>query len=230
MTVTEILIDMNNTLRIKETEEQKVYVSTDTHLNHDRPFIWESRGYLSSKDHTDSIITDINSIVRPNDILIHCGDFCLNTTEKQFEELLSRILCQNIYYIWGNHNNPLWNIYRREVAKLQNTESLEFGQREVYPFRYRNMVFMGNYIESLINGRCFVFAHYPIYVFNFMKDGAIHCCGHSHYNLPLSQAEDKTSKIIDVGWDGFRQPYSIKEIIAIADTKGTMKVDHHKKD
>lgn len=227
---------MNATVRITETEDRKVYVTSDTHFNHDKPFIWEARGYTSSKHHTDSIIEDINSLVRPNDILIHNGDLCLNTTEEQCNVLLSRINCQNIYMIWGNHNNPLWKIYQREAANfLKGLVGNDWDvvnpvpNVEVYPLRYRNLMFMGNYMEALINGKCFIFSHYPIYVFNYMKDGAIHCCGHSHYSLPLSQAEDKTAKIIDVGWDGFNQPYTIKELIAIADTKGLMKVDHHQK-
>jgi len=221
---------MINTLKIKETEERKVYITSDTHFNHDREFIWGVRGYLNNQDHTDSIINDINSLVRPNDILIHCGDFCLNTTREMLDVLLDRINCQNIYYIWGNHNNPLQKVYNERCSLLNlGKEEPGVSNTEVYPIRYKNLVFMGNYMEAFINGRAFVFCHYPIYVWNNMKDGVIHCCGHSHYSLPFSQAEDLTAKILDVGWDGFKQPYSPKEIESIAAKKGLLKVDHHQK-
>jgi len=220
---------MINTLKIKETEERKIYVTTDTHFNHDREFIWGVRGYISNKDHTDSIINDINSLVRPNDILIHNGDFCLNTTREMLDTLLDRINCQNIYYVWGNHNNPLQKIYNEQCSKLLPQTEPDFPITETYPLRYKNLVFVGNYLEAFINGRVYVFCHYPIYVWNGMKDGVIHCCGHSHYNLPFSQADDLTAKVLDVGWDGFKQPYSPKEIVAICEKKGLLKVDHHQK-
>ncbi len=106
---------MNKVLKIKQTAEQKVYWVSDTHLNHNRDFVYEVRGFKSSQEHTDFIINKINEIVRPNDILIHVGDLCLNTEENGLNELLARIQCQNIYLLWGNHNNPLWKIYQREV-------------------------------------------------------------------------------------------------------------------
>lgn len=97
-------------MNIRETEAQKIYVSSDFHLNHDPKSwpvpIWKMRGYESAQHMTDSIIDVTNSIVRPSDILIFLGDWCLNTTKEQFDAQLDRFQCQNIYALWGNHNNP----------------------------------------------------------------------------------------------------------------------------
>lgn len=231
---------MNKVIKIRQTEEQKVYWMSDSHLNHNPKWkvpLWEARGHKSSVEHTDFIINKINEIVRPNDILFHLGDFCLNTEENGLNELLARIHCQNIYLLWGNHNNPLWKIYKRETDKLFNLlqENLfrhncdeNVGEGEIYPFRYKNIIFLGNYAEIVVDGQYFILCHYPIHVFNYMKDGAKMVCGHSHYGLSFSQADNLSSKILDIGWDGFARPLSTEEVLKIMDKKSIfVSGDHH---
>ena len=237
---------MNKILKIRQTDDQKVYWVSDTHLNHNRDFVYEARGFKSSQDHTDFIINKINEIVRPNDILMHAGDFCLNTEESGCNELLARIFCQNIYMLWGNHNNPLWKIYQREIAKQFYTKGYiekdlmgdvhgtgferPLTDVEIYPFRYKNVVFFGNYLEVTVDGQYFVMAHYPIHVWNYVKDGAKMICGHSHYGLPFSQADNFNAKILDIGWDGYGRPLSTQEVLNIMDKKVIFETgDHHKK-
>jgi calcineurin-like phosphoesterase family protein len=214
---------MNKELKFKQSDDQKIYGVSDTHLNHNREFIWGARGYPDSKSHTDGVINSINDNVRANDILLHLGDICLNTDESGFNNLLGRINCQNIYMLWGNHNNPTWRVYQNAIKEEYGRDDIE-----IYPFRYRNVIFIGNYAEALLDGHLFVLHHYPIYVFNYMKDGAKHLCGHSHYGLEFSKATNLKSKILDIGWDGFKKPLSLNEILAIMDTKEVFDAgDHH---
>jgi calcineurin-like phosphoesterase family protein len=228
---------MNKVLKIKQTDDQKVYWVSDTHLNHNPKWevpLWEARGHKSSQEHTDFIINKINEIVRPNDILIHVGDFCLNTEEHECNEFLERIQCQNIYLLWGNHNNPLWKIYQREISKkyLELDDGFSNGTLindiEVYPFRYKSIIFLGNYAEIIVDGHYFSVCHYPIYVWNYVKHGANMICGHSHYGLPFSQADNLNAKILDVGWDGYAKPLSTQEVLDIMDKKTIFETgDHH---
>ena len=226
---------MNRVLRFRQTPEQKVYWLSDTHLNHNRDFVFGVRGFKSGQDMTDGIINKVNEIVRPNDILMHAGDFCLNTEEGGLNSLLARINCQNIYMTWGNHNNPLWKIYQREVKNLLGQFESRDGfcmdeDVEIYPFKYKNITFLGNYVELTVDGQYFVMCHYPIHVWNYVKDGAKMICGHSHYGLPFSQAANLKAKILDVGWDGYSRPLSTEEVLAIMDTKELFDTgDHHKK-
>ena len=229
---------MNKVMRIRQTPEQKVYWVSDTHLNHNPKWkvpLWEARGHKSSKDHTDFIINKINEVVRPNDILFHLGDFCLNTSESEFEEFLVRIQCQNIYYLWGNHNSRIFEAYKREVRTWLTPVNGLYSignlclEMEVYPFRYKNIVFLGNYAEVAVDGHYFVAAHYPIHVWNYLKNGAKMICGHSHYGLPFSQSENLDAKILDVGWDGFGRPLSTEEVLAIMNKKKVFVTgDHHR--
>lgn len=137
---------------------------------------------------------------------------------------------------WGNHNNPLWKIYRREVSEkyleLDNgfSSGMYVEDIEVYPFRYKNLVFIGNYAEITVDGQYFILCHYPIHVWNYVKDGAKMICGHSHYGLPFSQMDNLDAKILDVGWDGFSRPLSTKEVLDIMNKKAIFETgDHHKK-
>jgi len=215
---------MNKLLKFKQTDDQKVYFVSDTHYNHNPKWpvpLWAQRGYNSVEEMNEDEITQINAIVRPNDILFHLGDITLNCNEEQFETFIARLNCQNIYLFWGNHNAPVWTIYKREIA------SKYMDDIEVYPLRYKNVIFLGNYQEITVDGQYMILGHYPISVFNYMKDGAWHLCGHSHYNFDPSTAENKTSKILDVGWEGLKRPYNMDEIRGIMNSKGIVAVDHH---
>jgi calcineurin-like phosphoesterase family protein len=215
---------MNKLLKFKQTDTQKVYFVSDTHYNHNPKWevpLWMQRGYASVEEMNLDEIEQINKIVRPDDILFHLGDISLNCNEQQFEDFIGKLNCKNIYLLWGNHNAPCQAIYKREVT-VKYMEDIE-----VYPFKYKNIIFLGNYQEITVDGQYIVLAHYPISVFNYMKDGAWHLCGHSHYNFDLSTAENKTSKILDVGWEGLKRPYTMEEVRNIMNSKGIVAVDHH---
>jgi calcineurin-like phosphoesterase family protein len=225
---------MNKLLKFRQTDEQKVYFVSDLHHCHNPKWkvpLWEQRGYKDVNEMNEDQIETINKIVRPNDILWHLGDLTLNCSEQQFEEFISKIKCQNIYCLWGNHNSPTWATYQRETQKVQeflksvyNTSEL----MEIYPLRYKNLIFFGNYQEMTVDGQYIILDHYPTYVFNHMKDGAWHLCGHSHYNLPFSKADNLESKVIDVGWDGKLSPYSMDELREIMNKKNIFQSgDHH---
>lgn len=169
---------MNRVLHFKQTEASKVFVVSDTHWNHNPKWpipLWKSRGYSSVEESNEHMINAINAKVGENDTLIHLGDITLNCSEEQFEYFIGSIKCKNIYLLWGNHNSPSWNIYQREVKKLYFTRGYtEYnydsnGQKqvcgmpielpatdiEVYPFRYKNIIFMGNYAEVTVDGKHF---------------------------------------------------------------------------
>jgi calcineurin-like phosphoesterase family protein len=216
---------MNKLLKFKQTDDCKHYFISDLHHFHNPPWtipLWKARGYDSHIDMNDDQVLQINSMVRPDDVLWHLGDITLNCTETQFEEFLSKIKCQNIYSLFGNHNNPSWAIYQREVRKIIDRDV------EIYPLRYKNFVFHGNYQEILIDGQYMVLQHYALTVWNYMKDGAYMIHGHSHGNLPQSLPnESSKGKILDVSWDIFLKPVSFNQINEIMKKKNIITVDHH---
>lgn len=204
-------------LNIRDKEDQKIYVTSDLHLGHQRDFVWKARGYNSVQEHDAGVIATLNEVVRPNDILLFLGDLCLNTTHQQLDAYLDSIKCQNIWMLWGNHNNPHEkSVYRKLVPE---------GER--YPVKYKNLTYYGHYLELILNGQYVVLMHYPILVWNEMKHGAWMLCGHSHYGCPQTTADNLYGKILDVGWDGHSKPWSFEEIATVMDGKRFKAVDAH---
>lgn len=236
---------MNKILRFRQSDKQKVYIVTDLHYNHDPKWpipLWKARGYESRDEMNKDIVAKINATVGADDILINLGDISLNIDEAGFNAFLDSIVCQNMYLLWGNHNNPAWAIYKRkvndwfasigqglmapEIESAKNVSDADF-LHEIYPFKYKNVTFVGNYLEVIIDGKYCVLQHFPLDIWNEMKNGAIHLCGHSHYNYPETRADYKDAKKLDCSWDGLKRPYAFNEIVQIMNTKSIPKLDHH---
>lgn len=208
-------------LKLTHNDSHRVYFTSDTHFNHDQKFIYESRGYKNRYEHNDALIEKINEVVRPQDTLIHLGDFCLNITPPEFNEILARINCNNIAYIWGNHNSCIRRYYEDAVTT-------EYGKDiEVYPYAVGKLTYLGYYKELIVNGHMIVIHHYPHQIWNQMQKGAWQLSGHSHYSNPTTQLDHPDNKILDVGWDGHCKPLSFPEIQKIMMNKNHIKQDKH---
>jgi calcineurin-like phosphoesterase family protein len=208
-------------LKLTHNDSHKVFFTSDTHFRHNQSFIFESRGYKDRYEHDDALIAKINEVVRPEDTLIHLGDFCLNITPPEFNEILARINCQNIAYIWGNHNSCIRRSYEDAVAT-------EYGKDiEVYPYAIGKLTYLGYYKELIVNGHMIVIHHYPHQIWNQMQKGAWQLSGHSHYSNPTTQLDHPDNKILDVGWDGHGKPLSFPEIQKIMVNKNHIKQDKH---
>jgi len=140
-------------LKINHSDNHRVFFTSDTHFNHDKEFIYGSRGYSNRYEHNDALITKINEVVRPQDTLFHLGDFCLNITPPEFEEILRRINCNNIAYIWGNHNSCIRRIYEETLAG-----EFQRNDIEVYPYAVGKITYLGYYKELIVNGQ-FIITH-----------------------------------------------------------------------
>lgn len=209
-------------LRLKHSEQQRVFFTSDSHFGHNQNFIYEKRGYTSVTHHNDVLFDTINGLVRSEDILIHLGDFCLNTTSSEFEEYLSRIQCQNILYIWGNHNSRIRNVYEDTIQKQSGRRDLE-----IYPITYRNITFLGYYKELIINDQMIVINHYSIYSWNSMRNGSWCLHGHEHCTVTDHLPNGDGGKILDVGWDYYKSPVSFDEIQKIMNKKQIKSIGHH---
>lgn len=210
-------------LKFTDSDDSKLFVCADTHLNHNPSWkenkIWETRGYISAEEMTTGIIRQINDTCLTTDKLLIVGDFCLNTSEEQFLSLIRRIN-PKIYFLRGNHNNPWEKMYLNFC--LEN-----FGY-EVSGIEWLDKItYLGDYQLFTWNKQMFCTTHFPMYVFDYMKHGCIALVGHSHGSCQLSHPENKTSKMIDTGWDVWKKPISFNEIMQCANKKQIFKADHH---
>ena len=209
-------------LKLNHNDDHRVFFTSDTHFNHDKPFIYEARGYKNRYEHNDALIAKINEVVRPQDTLIHLGDFCLNITPPEFEEILRRINCQTIYYIWGNHNSCIRRSYEETLMSQYQRNDIE-----VYPYTIGKLTYLGYYKELIVNGHMIVIHHFPHLIWNQMQKSAWQLSGHSHYTNPTTQVDHPDNKILDVGWDGHEKPLSFPEIQKVMMNKNHIKRDDH---
>lgn len=219
-----------------DSEDCKLYISSDWHLNHAKEFMWGKRGYKSAKDHTDSIIDTINQTCRPQDICLHLGDFCLNTHPAEVYSLIDRIHCKQ-WWLKGNHNNPWEKKYQLDCyTTFYNDEpachevSSYFSPEMIGYKWYGQVEVWGPYLEFVWNKQPCTFFHFPMAVWNQMHHGAWSLCGHSHYSYPLSRADNFEVKQLDCGWEGHSKPLSFQEIQKIMNKKKITKKDHHDRD
>lgn len=208
-------------------DTRKIFFSADFHIYHNREFVYKPRGFNNTQDHNDYILKEINAYISENDHFYVLGDFALNSTPEQVKEFLSRINCQNIFYIWGNHESSTRKIY--EEAKRAIYPEID---AEIYPITYKNITFLGHYYEISINKQPIILQHFAPLVWNHSHHGSWSCIGHSHGSCKEILPECKNGKILDVGVDVAmktveRPFFNLDEIKKIMDTKHIKICDHH---
>lgn len=200
--------------KFSEEEYDKVFVTSDTHFNHKQEFIWKTRGYNSPEEMTSDMIRVINETVGENGILLHLGDFCLNTDREMYLDIMSKLKIGAIWMVWGNHNNPIQKSYGGSVTQIAASIRGTFVKYLDHYFTFRRA------------RKHFVCFHFPMRIWDGMSHGAMHLCGHSHGTLEISRPEDKTHKVLDCGWDLHKKPLSMKEIEDIMATKDVNNLHH----
>lgn len=102
----------------------EIYLTSDTHFNHNKDFIYERRGFKSIEEMNEKIIENWNSIVKPEDTVYHLGDVMLGDIEAGINCL--KRLNGHIYIAIGNHDTQA---RIRAYAACRNIEAVEFGYR-----------------------------------------------------------------------------------------------------
>ena len=192
-----------------DEEYSKLYVTSDTHFFHKKEFIYKHRGYEDANVMTDDMIDIINTVVGEDGILLHIGDFCLNTSLGEYINILKRLKIGQLWMLNGNHNNP-----HRHFDHAYNGFLFVKELGDYFTFRNKRQEFV-----------CF---HFPIAVWDGAGKGVMHLCGHSHGSYELSLPQNKQHKILDCGWCVHRRPLAIQEVTDIMSTKGVNSLHHAK--
>lgn len=181
----------------------------------------------------EAIIDSINRTVGVGDVLFHLGDYAFGDV-KYYREFRSRINCQNIYLIYGNHDE-------RIIANEYELQSL-FTE-------------CGFYRELTFKSQKIILSHYGFRVWNKSHHESWMLHGHSHGTLspsipgPLVEellnkkkydvlrslargthgTQSANGKTMDVGIDTHPEfrPYSFDEIHEIMKHRKVAEVDGH---
>ena len=168
--------------------KQNVWLTSDLHFYHKKIIDYCYREFDSVKDMNYSIVDTINSVCK-NGMLINLGDFGLGS-EKEIHKLYSKIKVKQIG-ITGNHDKSSL------VNKLSDIINPIFRDKTVLEVHYNGVVYS------------VYLSHKPSAYEYVDDDKSIFIYGHLHEK----EVEDKKWNQINVGWDRFKSPIELKQII-----------------
>lgn len=236
-------------MKIVINKNQNVWFSSDFHYGHSSivrgESKWENkrgcRDFDTLKEHDETLINNINAVVKENDILFFLGDWSFGgfKDNEAFENVYlfrSKLKCKNIHFILGNHDHIIDdNKGDKDGVKPRDLFKSVSQYKEIRIIDDLN----GDGKALKYN---FFLCHYAMRVWNKSHHGAIHLYGHSHNTLdemtPLIANPTwigdgyyiKNYRTMDVGVDchpEFR-PFSFREIIDIMNKRNVeLEVDHH---
>lgn len=165
-----------------------IWFTSDLHIGHDNIRKLANRPFSSVDEMNETIVDNINKLVKPTDILYNLGDVTWFHRKEEIEPWLKRINCKNHYLIKGNHD---W----REL----------YGGCSSY--------FKGIYDlhEITLNKRKIVMCHYELATWNKQLHGSVSLFGHSHSNV-FHRNDDGRKFCLCVEATGY-QPVSIDQIL-----------------
>ena len=136
-----------------------IYFTSDLHLGHDKPFIYEPRGFENVEDMNQTIIKNINRVVSYDDDLYILGDLILGNLEEG-KKLLKQIPGK-VHVILGNHDTQ---------------QKIDFYKSLGWDCQWG--------LLTKINGYSILMSHWPTKTQNFdfkpLKREVINLHGHTH--------------------------------------------------
>lgn len=143
-----------------------IFIVSDLHLGHDKPFIYGARGFENVEDMNETIIRKWNEVVGEEDDVFVLGDLVMGSLEnlRLLEELNGRI-----HIVRGNHDtDSRWDFYQE----------------------LPNVVEVGNSLYLRYDGYKFYLSHYPTIttradVRKPLKKCLVNLCGHTHTKDPF---------------------------------------------
>ena len=139
-----------------------IYITSDFHFGHNKPFLYEPRGFETIWDHDRAIIKNWNKIIKPEDDVYILGDIMLNDNIHGIKCLVQ--LCGNIHIIRGNHDSEQrMELYKHcwNVVEVCEAKFLHYKKYHIF------------------------LSHFPTITSNFdykkpLKSRCLNICGHSH--------------------------------------------------
>jgi len=179
------------------------FLAIITFVSHNREFIYKPRGFDSIDEMNDTIITNHNNTVKPEDDVYLLGDLLLggpDNLEKGLEMISS--LNGRLHLVRGNHDSDKrWEAYAAlpNVVEQQNAIYLNYRKYHFYMSHYPSIT-SNLEKESLHQCTINLYAHTHQHNSNFYMDipYLYHVGLDSHNNTPVNidQAiEDMKQKV-----------------------------------
>lgn len=139
-----------------------IWFTSDLHFGHQKPFLYEPRGFKTIWDHDKKIIENWNSVVDTDDDVYVLGDLMLNNNDNGLYCI--KQLKGRIHIVRGNHDSDTrMLLYKQCYNIVEITEGQFFNWHHYH----------------------FYLSHYPCICSNYdidkpLKARYISLCGHTH--------------------------------------------------
>lgn len=141
-----------------------IWFTSDLHLMHNKPFLYEPRGFTSTEEMCEAIVERWNSVVMDEDTIYNLGDIALSDTEAAIP-YIQRL---KGHQIWLRGNHCTVNRVTRILKTCPNI-SLLAGMDS----SYATVIKSGKW--------SFYLSHYPTLTGNREEwRKVVNLCGHSH--------------------------------------------------
>lgn len=189
-------------------KDKAVWITSDFHFFHRNlcrgTSVWIDRSgcrdFDTIEQMNDTILNNINTVVKPDDVLIHLGDFAFGGRDNVISAR-KNIKCINLIHINGNH----------DIAISKDSELQKL------------FTWVGDYTELKYEHLFFCLFHYPLATWNGKNYGCIMIHGHCHTTVN----KFNNGRIMDVALESNNmKPYNMSEIVKIMNNTPILK-DHH---
>ncbi len=220
------------------SKTHKLLWCSDLHMNHtpnwaDTPPLWKSRGFTSIEEHDSWLRDQWHAMVDEDTIVFDLGDRVFNDPKgERFDQTTRWPGDQRL--INGNHWSGQRQVYLTGINGIQvfGGNVLKADQM-VYPIRINNLTYMGDVLETYIDGVPVFMQHRAPYIWPEIGEGGYALCGHSHGRCEeLNPADTQQGRILDIGVDNAiayngTPFFSWEKVQRIMATKPVVKRDHH---
>ena len=156
-----------------------IYFTADTHFGHRSIIDYVNRPFKTVEEMDQTILDNINKTVSPSDILYILGDFTCGGSYTKCMEYRSKIHCENIHLILGNHDRRF--IYSDKESPFES----EKDYYEIHDHKF-----------------LFCLSHYPMLSWHGRDRGSIMLHGHIHSDKRSNEINKwQGIKRYDVGVD-----------------------------
>ena len=169
----------------------KIFLTSDTHFNHNKDFVYAARGFKTIEEMNEAIIKNWNAIVTDEDTVYLLGDVIMGEDLQAGLRLISKLKGKK-YLAYGNHDTDA----RLKAFKTNRFfEDIQMGYRLKY------------------GKKNFILTHYPTVTANGEDIRTINLYGHTHQNE--SNFFEERIYMYHVGMDSHNcTPICIDDVIA----------------
>ena len=180
-----------------------VFFTSDQHFGHWNINQYCNRGFSSLEEMDDTLIEAWNSVVGPEDVLYHLGDFCLGSWNDAVRYIMR--LNGKIFFLLDRlHHDRRWMSGSNVGTQIWvggSSYSIEF----LPPIH-----------ELIVEDKSIILCHHPFAVWDKKHYGSWHLHGHIH-NRQMSETE----LILNVGVDAHETwaPLSLEQVVKFMEVK-----------